>query len=84
MDRLSLVLTLAVGALVTGGFVIAVLAMGYYNWAAIGGAAAAGFLLSWPGAYMVSRRIKRRDPEWDHRRAERAKGPIPRPGAPEV
>ena len=83
MDRLSIFLSLAVGALVTGGFVIVVLALGYYDWRPIIGAALAGFLLSWPASYAVSRRIKRQDPDWDHRNARHAK-PIPRPGAPEV
>lgn len=83
MDRLSIVLTLAVGATITGGFIIVVLALGYYSAPAIIGAGVAGFLLSWPGAYLVSRRIKRQDPEWDEDRIEKTDA-VPRPGDPEV
>jgi len=83
MDRLSIVLTLAVGATITGGFIIVVLALGFYNPFAIVGAGLAGFLLSWPGAYLVSRRIKRRDPEWDASRIEDT-DKVPRANDPEV
>jgi len=83
MDRLSLILTLAVGALITGGFIVVVLALGFYNPAAIVGAGVLGLLLSWPGAYAVSRRIKRRDPEWDASRIEKT-DPIPDPREREV
>lgn len=37
MDRLSIVLTLIVGSALTGGLIIAVLALGWYSWLAIGG-----------------------------------------------
>lgn len=84
MDRLSLYLTLIVGALVTGGLVTAVLSMGWYSWTAIGGAAACGVLLTWPVSYGVSRRIKTQDPDWDETRVERVEGVIPDPKAPEV
>jgi len=84
MDRLSIVLTLIVGSVVTGGFVIAVLAFGWYSWPAIGGAAFLGFLLSWPASYVVSRWIKQRDPAWDATRVNRVRGIIPDPEAPEV
>jgi len=84
MDRLSIFLTLAVGSVVTGSLVIAVLAMGWYNWPAIGGAAALGFLLSWPASYAVSRRIKRQDPDWDETKVDDVEGVIPEPSAREV
>ncbi|SHM06984.1 hypothetical protein SAMN05443432_104311 [Roseovarius litoreus] len=83
MDRLSLFLTLATGPVTTGGLVIAAMSMGYYGWPVIGTAAAIGFLLAWPAAYLVSRRIKRHDPDFDHTRENRT-GVIPDPQAPEV
>lgn len=83
MDRLSLYLTLATGPVTTGVLVIAAMSMGYYGWPVIGTAAAIGFLLAWPAAYLVSRRIKRNDPDFDHTR-EHDTGVIPDPKAPEV
>ncbi|MCF6444023.1 hypothetical protein [Nereida sp. MMG025] len=84
MDRLSLILSLAVGAVITGGFTIIVLSLGYYNWYAIGGAAILGFALSWPSAYLISRRIKRQDPEFDHTRVRDVDVVIPERNAREV
>ena len=84
MDRLSIFLTLIVGAMVTGGLVTAVLSLGWYSWPAIGGAAALGVLLTWPVSYAISRRIKRQDPQWDETRVDRVEGVIPDPSAPEV
>jgi hypothetical protein len=84
MDRLSIYLTLAVGAMLSGGLVILVLSLGWYSWPAIGGAAAIGFLLTWPVSYAISRRIKRQDPDWDESRVRRVDGVIPDPEAPEV
>jgi len=82
MDRLSFVLTLATGPVLTGGLVIVVLSLGYYGWGPVVAAAATGIVLSWPAAYLVSRWIKRRDPDFDHTRADH--GPLPDPNAPEV
>lgn len=84
MDRLSIFLTLIVGSLVTGALVTTVLALGWYSWTAIGGAAALGFVLSWPASYLISRRIKRQDVRWDETKVERVDGIVPVPGAPEV
>ena len=84
MDRLSIYLTLIVGAMVTGGLVTVVLSLGWYSWTAIGGAAIVGVLLTWPVSYAISRRIKRDDPEWDASKVDRVKGVIPDPAAPEV
>ncbi|RXV66701.1 hypothetical protein C6W92_02560 [Roseovarius sp. A46] len=81
MDRLSFYLTLATGPMTVGALVITVLTLGYYSWPAIGGAAAVGALAAWPLAYVISRRIKRRDPNFDHTRAG---GLVPRPSQPEV
>jgi hypothetical protein len=84
MDRLSIFLTLIVGSCVTGGLIIAVLSMGWYSWPAIGGAAALGFVLSWPASYLISRRIKRQDVRWDESKVDRVDGIVPDPKAPEV
>lgn len=62
MDRLSIFMTLITGSVLVGAFVIAVLSMGYYSWQPIAGAVAVGLILTWPAAYVVSRRIKRDDP----------------------
>ena len=83
MDRLSLYLTLATGPVTTGVLVIAAMSMGYYGWPVIGTMAAIGFLLAWPTAYLVSRRLKRKDPDFDHTREDDT-GVIPDPKAPEV
>jgi putative flippase GtrA len=83
MDRLSIVLTLMTGAVLTGSLVILVLSLSFYGWPAILAAAAVGFLASWPVAYLISRWIKRSDPHWDESRKEQT-GVIPDPQAPEV
>jgi predicted PurR-regulated permease PerM len=82
MDRLSIYLTLVTGAVLTGSLVVAAFSLGWYGVAPVAIAVVAGFALSWPAAYLVSREIKRRDPHFDHRRAR--PGPIPDPRAPEV
>ncbi len=84
MDRLSIFLTLAVGSVVTGTLIIVVLSMGWYSWPAIGGAAATGFVLTWPASYVISRRIKRRDPNWDETRVDKVQSSVPDPSAREV
>jgi hypothetical protein len=84
MDRLSIVLTLAVGSVLAGTLVTIVLSLGWYSWPAIGGAAALGFLATWPASYVISRRIKRQDPHWDATKARRVKGIVPDTSAPEV
>jgi hypothetical protein len=84
MDRLSIVLTLAVGSVLAGTLVTIVLSLGWYSWAAIGGAAAIGFLATWPASYVISRRIKRQDPHWDEKKAKRVQGIVPDTSAPEV
>lgn len=84
MDRLSIVLTLIVGAVATGILVTAVLSLGWYSWPAIGGAAAIGFVATWPVSYLVSRRIKRQDPAWDETKLDDVEGITPDPSAREV
>ena len=83
MDRLSIILTLMTGSVLTGSLVIAVLALGWYSWVAIGTAAAVGFVLAWPAAYAISRYIKRRDARFHPPPAPRD-GVLPDPNAPEV
>lgn len=67
MDRLSIVLTFMTGSVLVGGLVIVVLALGLYNWPSIVIAAAIGLFLTWPTAYVISRWIKRDDPDWKMR-----------------
>ena len=64
MDRLSILLTLMTGSVLVGGFVIAVLSLGYNDWRPITGAIALGLMLTWPKAYAISRWIKLEDPTW--------------------
>lgn len=84
MDRLSIFLTIIIGAIITGGLVAGVLSLGWYSWPAIGWAAALGVALTWPASYVISRRIKRQDPNWDATKVDRVEGVIPTPSAPEV
>lgn len=83
MDRLSIILTLMTGAVITGGVVILAFTFGWYGWGPIALGVAAGLLLSWPVAWLISRQIKRKDPQWDETRAARAPT-VPKPDAPEV
>lgn len=83
MDRLSIILTLMTGAVLTGSLVIVAFTLGYYGWPVILGAAALGYLLSWPAAYWISRKVKREDANWDHTRLARTDA-VPRPGDREV
>lgn len=84
MDRLSILLTLMTGAVLTGALVVAAFSFGWYAWPAILGAAAVGFALAWPAGYAISRRIKRKDKGWDETRVARTDSVVPTPGAPEV
>ena len=84
MDRLSIFLTLMSGAFITGTLIIIAFTLGYYNWWAIGGAAIIGFATAWPSAYIVSRRIKRQDPNWDETRVDKVEGVVPDPSKKEV
>lgn len=75
MDRLSIFLTFMTGSALVGGLVILVLSLGYYDWAPIAGAAVVGLALTWPTAYVISRRIKREDPDWPPKGRRRSKAP---------
>jgi xanthine/uracil permease len=83
MDRLSILLTLATGSVTTGVLVISALTLGWVAWGPILAAVALGWLLAWPAAYWVSRRIKRNDPHFDHTRRPPDRI-VPEPGAREV
>lgn len=83
MDRLSIVLTFVTGPVLTGGLIIAAFSLGFYSWAIIIPCVIVGFALSWPAGLWISRRIKRKDRDWDHTRIEET-GTIPKPNAPEV
>lgn len=82
MDRLSILLTLMTGSVLTGVLVIAFFSVGWYAWPPVVGAAIVGVVLAWPVGYVISRRIKQRDPDWSPRRTR--PGLVPKPGAPEL
>ena len=84
MDRLSIFLTLVTGSVLVGGFVITVLSMGYYAWQPIAGAVVVGLILTWPAAYVISRLIKRNDPEWQLRGGAARKRQRGNPDFPET
>lgn len=84
MDRLKIVLFLIVGPMLSGTLLIVVLSLGWYSWAAIGGATALGLLLTLPVSHFISRRIKRQDPDWNDAGKDQATGILPDPSAPEV
>ena len=83
MDRLSILLTVMSGAVLTGAFVITAFSLGYYSWFVVLISAAIGYALSWPTAYYISRLTKRNDPNWDDTRAKRTDA-VPRVNEPEV
>lgn len=84
MDRLKYVLILSgVFPTLSGGFLIIVFSLGYYTWPAIIAAVALGTVLTLPAAHLISRKIKREDPNFNHRR-EPAGGFFPDPNAREV
>ncbi|MEL6518587.1 MAG: hypothetical protein AAFV31_14280 [Pseudomonadota bacterium] len=83
MDRLSFLLTFMTGSVLTGVVVVTLFTLNYYNWTAVAAAVVIGFGLSWPVAYVISRRIKRQDSNWDETRKDRTDA-VPRPGSPEV
>ncbi|SFP75837.1 hypothetical protein [Tranquillimonas alkanivorans] len=84
MDRLSILLTLMTGAVLTGGLAILFFTFNWYSWWSVGVAAVIGFALAWPLAYVISRKVKRDDPNWREDRVKDAKKPVPPPDAPEV
>lgn len=83
MDRLSLVLILATGPVIAGGLIITLMSFGLYGWAYLLPAGIIGWLLAWPAGYVISRRIKRQDPNFDHTKGPN-NGVLPDPSAPEA
>jgi hypothetical protein len=83
MDRLSLVLILATGPVIAGGLIITLMSFGLYGWAYLLPAGIIGWLLAWPAGYVISRRIKRQDPNFDHTKGS-YNGVLPDPSAPEA
>lgn len=82
MDRLSLFLILATGPVIAGGFIIILMSFGLYGWVYLLPAGVIGWLLGWPAGYAISRRIKRQDPNFDHKKGS-DDGILPDPSAPE-
>ena len=82
MDRLSLFLILATGPVIAGGFIIILMSFGLYGWVYLLPAGVIGWLLGWPAGYAISRRIKRKDPNFDHKKGAND-GILPDPSAPE-
>ena len=84
MDRLKYVLILSgVFPTLAGGFLIIAFSLGYYTWPVIVGSVALGAALTMPAAHLISRKIKREDPNFNHRR-EPEGGILPDPTAREV
>ncbi len=83
MDRLAIVLTLVTGLPLTGVLVILAFTFNWYGWPPIVVAAVVGFGLAWPLGYVISRRIKARDPLWNARRGEERDRAAHEPGPPE-
>ncbi|REC58679.1 hypothetical protein DRV84_00115 [Rhodosalinus sediminis] len=84
MDRLSLIISIFTGSVLTGGIAIAAFSLGYYTWVAVAVAAVVGFTLAWPAAYLISQRIKKDDPEWEPDAEPGDYGYVPPRDAPEV
>ncbi|MFV2053493.1 hypothetical protein [Aliiroseovarius sp. YM-037] len=83
MDRLAIVLAVISGSSIAGAAVIAALALGYYSWVSIAICVAIGAIFAWPTGRMISRRIKRNDPEWNPRHKPGDFGVVPPADAPE-
>ncbi|MCL3881246.1 hypothetical protein [Marivita sp. GX14005] len=77
MNRLSVILTLLSGALISGALVVAAYSLGYHGWVLVA-VAIVGWLMAWPSALIVARRIKERSPEWSPHSDLTETGPLPR------
>ncbi|MCV2893228.1 hypothetical protein [Lentibacter sp. XHP0401] len=84
MDRLAFYITMMAAWSLSGTFVIIALVLGYYNLWAIVIAAGAGLLLAYPAGYLISRKVKRDDPDWNPRHEPGDFGVVPPADAPEV
>ena len=65
MFRLRYVSALMTNSVIVGSLIILVLSLGWVGWVPIFGAIVIGFLISWPLAVLVARRIKHNDPGWN-------------------
>ena len=65
MFRLRYVVAMMTNAVVVGSLIILVLSLGWVGWVPVFGAIALGFIVSWPLATLIARRIKAGDPAWD-------------------
>ena len=75
MDRLSIIMTLPIGATIVGVLVIALLSTGMFGWTSLAMSVIAGMIVTWPVSYLISRRIKRKGtnhalPDRNERRKE--------------
>ncbi|ROU03586.1 hypothetical protein [Histidinibacterium lentulum] len=84
MDRLSIVLTLMTAAVISYAVGVVLLMFGYYTWWAFAGSWTVGFILCWPAAYWISRKIKANDPFWNEKRKDEVDGWVPDPDHREV
>jgi len=84
MFRLTHVIMLMTNAVLVGGALIFVLAMGWFHWIPVTIVIVAGFALSWPVARLVGRAIKADDPLWDERRDRPERHPVMPPDATPV
>lgn len=83
MDRLAIVLAVISGLCIAGAALIAALALGFYTWISIAVCVAVGAVLAWPTGRLISRRIKREDPNWNPRHKPGDFGVVPPADAPE-
>jgi hypothetical protein len=81
MDRLSILLTSMTGAMIAAPVIVTAFVLGYYSVWPIVIAAGLSIVAAWPIAYLISRRIKARDPNW---RKSAKPSALPDPKAPEV
>lgn len=65
MFRLRYVIALMTNAVIVGSLIILVLSLGWVGWVPVFGAIVVGFVLAWPAAIVITRRIKANDPAWN-------------------
>jgi hypothetical protein len=77
MDRLGLFIAMMTWSMVSGALIIAAMSLGYIGWIPFAIAVVLGFAIGLPLARVISKRIKRQDPDWDEVRNR----PDPQPDA---
>ncbi|MGP6087599.1 hypothetical protein [Antarctobacter jejuensis] len=82
MDRLSWYISLLVFTVVSGALIVTFLAVEWYSWNAIALSVILGLVAARPFGRLISRRIKRDDPQFDPPKIR--PGLVPDPKAPEV